>query len=160
MITLQDSIEINASPEKVFLQLVRFIQDKESYKAWHPEHADIKWIKGNPTEEGSIMWIAEYLQGYLDKLKFRITKVEQNRKIEYRSLFPLSIIALGNVFNIEPIDENRCAFTASGRIRFPLWLFNKIHKNHAGKLRASAQHMKEEGENLKKAVETAESEEG
>ncbi|MBA7691937.1 hypothetical protein ES703_100493 [subsurface metagenome] len=42
------------------------------------------------------MCIEEYLQGYLHKLKFRITKIVPNRMIEYGPLFPLSIIAMGN----------------------------------------------------------------
>jgi len=156
MITLRDSIEIKTTPERIFECLVQFIRDKESYKTWHPEHVDIHWIKGNPTKEGSIVCIEEYLQEYLHKLKFRITKIVPNRMIEYRPLFPLSIIAMGNRFLIEPKGENNCMFTASGRIRFPLWLFKKIHKKHEGKLEASEQHMKEEGESLKKAVETVE----
>jgi hypothetical protein len=156
MITMKDSIEINAAPEKIFNCLVRFITDKESYKAWHPEHVDIKWTKGDPVKEGSIMYIEEYLQDYLYKIKFRITKIVSNKLIEYRPLFPLSIIALGNRFLIEPKGENSSVFTASGRIMFPLWLFLKMHNKHEGKLDASEQHMKEEGENLKRAVETVE----
>ena len=153
MITLTDSIEIKAAPEKIFEQLVHFISDRETYRSWHPEHVEMNWIKGNPTTEGSVMHIEEYLQGYLHKLKFRIIRVVPDRLIEYRALFPLSIIALENRFQIDTLDESTCTFTASGRIRFPLWLFNKMHKNHAGKLEASRQHMKEEGEELKRAVE-------
>ena len=155
MISLVDSIDIKASPEKVFKWLIQRMRDKESYQAWHPEHVDIHWVKGEPCKEGSIMIAEEYLQGYLHKLKFRITRIEPNRLIQYRPLFPLSIIATGNTFLIEPKGEYGCTFTASGYIRFPLWLFKKMHKNHAGKLEASEQHMKEEGENIKKAVETA-----
>jgi hypothetical protein len=153
MIKLKDSIEIKAIPEKVFEWLIQHMRDKESYQSWHPEHVDIRWIKGEPLEEGSIMYIEEYLQGYLHKLKFRITKIESNRMIQYRPLFPLSIIATGNTFNIEKKGEDSSVFTAEGCIRFPLWLFKKIHKNHEGKLKASKQHMKEEGENIKKALE-------
>ena len=54
------------------------------------------------------------------------------------------------LFYLSSINGN--IFTASGRIRFPLWLFKKVHKKHEEKLKASEQHMKEEGENLKRAV--------
>jgi len=153
MITLNDSIEIRANAENVFTQLVEYISNRESYKSWHPEHVDLRWIKGEPVQEGSIMVIEEYLQGYLHKLKFRITKIVPGKMIVYRPLFPLSLIATGNTFLMEQKGDNVCNFTASGRIRFPLWLFKISHKAHEGKLNASAQHMKEEGENLKKALE-------
>ena len=55
MITLKDSIEIQATPDKVFEWLVRRFSSKEDYKAWHPEHVDIRWIKGESLQEGSIV---------------------------------------------------------------------------------------------------------
>ncbi len=153
MITLKDSIEINGSAEKVFMQLARYLTNGESYKSWHPEHVELQWVKGDPLQEGSILYAEEYLQGYLHKFKFRITRIVPDKLIAYRPLFPLSIIATGNTFTIKSIGENRCSFTAEGHIRFPLWLFKKVHKNHEGKLIASEKHMKEEGENIKKAIE-------
>jgi hypothetical protein len=153
MITLKDSIEIKATPDKVFEWLGQCFKDKESYQAWHPDHVDIRWIKGEPLQEGSIVYAEEYLHGYLHKLKFRITKVVPSRVIEYRSLFPLSILAPGNTFLIEPKGGNRCIFTAMGSLRIPRWLFEKLHKNHKGKIEATEQHMKEEGENIKRALE-------
>ncbi|MCD4819782.1 MAG: SRPBCC family protein [Candidatus Cloacimonetes bacterium] len=153
MITIKNSIEINASAEKVFNQLIENISNGESYRLWHPEHVDIRWIKGEPIREGSILHAEEYLDGNLHRLKFRITKIVANRLIAYRALFPLSIIATGNFFRIVSTGENQCIFFSEGHIRFPLWLFNKVHKSHAGKLIASEKHMKEEGENIKKAVE-------
>jgi uncharacterized protein YndB with AHSA1/START domain len=157
MITLQDSIEVKASPEKVFQWLTQRMKDKESYKAWHPDHVDIRWIKGEALQEGSILYAEEYLHGDLHKLKFRITKIVPNRLIEYRSLFPLSIIAPGNKFIIEPKGQNSCIFTATGSLRIPRWLFVRIHKKHQHKIEATQQHMKEEGQNLKKALETTNS---
>ena len=153
MITLKNSIEINASAEKVFDQLVKNLSDSESYRSWHPEHVDLRWIKGEPVREGSILYAEEYLDGNLHKLKFRITRVVPNNLIAYAPLFPLSIIATGNSFSAVSKGENRCVFSSEGHIRFPLWLFKKIHKCHEGKLVASEKHMKEEGENIKKAVE-------
>ena len=153
MITLKDSIEVKATPEKIFEWLVKRFEDKESYQAWHRDHVDIRWIKGRPLQKGSIVYAEEYLHGRLHKLKFRITKIVRNRLIEYRALFPLSIVAPGNAFLIEPKGENRCIFTAMGSLRLPRWLFEKLHKKHKSKIEATVQHMKEEGENLKKALE-------
>jgi uncharacterized protein YndB with AHSA1/START domain len=153
MIYMKDSIEVNAPAEKVFQWLTQRLTDKDSYKAWHPDHVDIRWIKGKPLEEGSIVYAEEYLHGDLHKLKFCIVKIVPNSLIEYRILFPLSIIAAANKFIIEPKTDNSCTFTASGSIRMPQWLFKRMHKKHEHKIEATKQHMKEEGENLKKAVE-------
>jgi len=153
MIELKDTIEINASAENVFDCLLQLMKDRESYQAWHPDHKEIKWIKGEPLEEGSVVTIEEFLQGVLTKLTFRFIKVIPNRLIIYRVLFPLSLIAPENRFEIEPTGDNSCIFTAYGRIRMPMWLFIKSHKSHRGKLEGSKKHMKEEGENLKKAAE-------
>jgi hypothetical protein len=153
MITLKHSIEINASADKVFNQLVENLSNRESYKLWHPEHVDLRWIKGEPVREGSILYAEEYLHGKLHKLKYRITKIVPNRLIAYAPLFPLSIIATGNSFRTVSKGENRCVFSSEGYIRFPLWLFKKVHKSHEGKLVASEKHMKEEGENIKNTVE-------
>ena len=153
MITLSDSIEVEATPEEVFEWLVQHMSDKGSYEAWHPDHVDIQWIKGEPVKEGSIVCADEYLHGVLHRLKFRIVKIVPNRRIEYRSLFPLSLLAPGNTFVIEPKGSDRCIFTATGSLRLPRWLFERVAKRHNGKIEATKQHMKEEGENLKRALE-------
>jgi len=153
LIILSDSIEVEATPEEVFEWLVQRMRDKESYQAWHPEHVDIRWIKGRPVEEGSIVCADEYLHGVLHKLKFRIVKIVPNRRIEYRSLFPLSLLSPGNTFDIEPKGNGGCIFTARGSLRLPRWLFERLHKRHKGKIEATKRHMKEEGENLKRALE-------
>jgi hypothetical protein len=153
MITLKDSIEVKATPEKVFEWLIARFKDKESYQAWHPDHVDIRWIKGEPFEVGSILYVEEYLHGVLHKLKFRITKIVPNRMIEYRSLFPFSIVAPENTFLIEPKGKNSCVFIAMSSLRLPRWLFERLTKKHNSKIKAGQQHIKEEGENLKRAVE-------
>ncbi len=153
MIKLEDSIEIQASAGDVYAKLMEYLSRRESYQEWHPEHVDLRWTHGEPLRVGSILYVEEYLQGHLHPLKYRITKVIPNELVSFRPLFPLSIIATGNTFRVDAIDEESCTFSADGYIRFPLWLFKRLNKNHEGKLLASKQHMKEEGENLKKAVE-------
>ena len=149
MTTLKDSIEIKAKPEEVFEWLLQRFKDKEAYQAWHPDHVDVRWIKGVPLQEGSIVYAEEYLHGELHKLKFIITKVVPNKEIEYKPLFPLSIFAPGNTFLIEPKGQDSCIFTAISRFRAGP-LFKKLAKN---KIKATEQHIKEEGENLKRALE-------
>ena len=72
-----------------------------------------------------------------------------NELIEYKALFPLSIFNPRNAFIFQPKEDNGCIFTATVSFRAGP-LFKKLAKS---RIKATAQHMKEEGENLKKALE-------
>jgi len=152
MITLRDSIEIEAAPEKVFGWLAQRFKDREGYQAWHPDHVDLRWIKGEPLQEGSILYAEEYLHDQLHKLKFLISKIVPNEVIEYRSLFPLSIFNPSNAFLFQPKGNNSCIFTATVSFRGGP-LFKKLAKTI---IEATKWHMKEEGENLKSMLERKE----
>lgn len=145
MIAIKDSIEIKTTPEKIFDW---FVHLEENFRAWHPDHVKCCWLKGKPFEEGSILHVEEYLHGKLHKIKFRGTKVKPNKKIEYKLLFPTSIVCPKGSFIIEPKGKN-CIFTATLSFRFG-WLFSKLAKN---RVEAVKKHMKEEGENLKRLLE-------
>ena len=62
MIVLKEVIEIKASPEEVFAWLIN-IKTGKDYQAWHPDHVDWQWIKGEPFEKGSVVYLKEYLHG-------------------------------------------------------------------------------------------------
>jgi len=151
MIRLEDSIKVDAPAESVFQWLAQRMRDRESYRAWHPDHVDLRWIKGEPLQEGAVVYAEERLHGRLHKLKFRITRVVPNRLIAYRSLFPLSLLAPENRVITEPNGEHRCTFAASASLRVPRWLFER---HHPGQIEGALQHMREEGQNLKRAVES------
>lgn len=144
MITLRDSIEIKTTPERI-KEWFRDI-DKH-YLDWHPDHVKCYWI-GKPAEEGSILYFEEYLHGGLHKIKSVITKIVPNRKIEYKLLFPMSVICPKGSFLIEQKGEN-CIFTATLSYRFE-WLFLRFAKD---RVEAIKKHMREEGENLKRLLE-------
>jgi len=150
MITLTDSIEVAAAPEKVFEWLAQRFKDKKGYRAWHPDHVDVRWIKGEPLREGSVIYAEEYLHGQLHKLKFIITEIVPNKEIKYKFLFPWSIVAPGDKFLIEPRGRRGCIFTATVSFRGGP-LLEKLLKDRTG---ATKRHMKEEGENLKNALES------
>ena len=152
-ITLTDSIEIKTTPERIF-EFLTNLSEGENYRSWHPQdHVSFRWIKGNPWQVGSVVYAEEYIHRKLHKLKFVVTKVIQNKLIEYaltnrilRFYFPK------NSFVIE-IKGDTCIFTASGTCRVG-WLA----KTFAGKkleygLSSTRKHMKEEGENLKRILE-------
>ena len=70
MITLTDSIEIKATPEKIFNGLIKVFSSEKYFKTWHQDHVKCYWIKGEPFEEGSILYVEEYLHGKIHKMKF------------------------------------------------------------------------------------------
>jgi len=145
MTTLIDSIKINRPPEIVFEWLAHF---EENYRAWHKDHVLARWVKGRNFEKGSVLYAEEYLGGKLEKLSFEITNYVPNELIEYKVLFPESIICSGGSFLIEP-SNGGSVFTATLSFRF-----GGVLSKFAGK-RAEAirLHMKEEGENLKALLE-------
>lgn len=152
-VVLTDSIEVNTTPEKVFDFLTGLVDD-ESYKAWHQEdHVTLRWLEGQPWAKGSVVYAEEYIHGKLHKLKFRVTDVVPNKRIEYsstsrflRRYFPK------NSFCIEQKGKS-CLFTASGTLRIG-WLAKTFFRRAVDKgLSGARKHMKEEGENLKKILE-------
>ena len=152
--TLTDSIEIRTTPDKVF-EFLACLVDDASYRAWHPtDHVALRWLKGQPWEEKSVAYAEEYIHGKLHKLEFIVTKVAPNRLIEYaptsrflRKYFPM------NTFMVEP-NEQGCVFTATGTFRVG-WLIKTFARNKLERNISSVKkHMKEEGENLKKILES------
>jgi len=148
MIVLTDSIEIRATPDKSF-QWFKNLKEKADYQSWHPDHVDARWTKGEPFEKGSIAWFKEYIHGQLYTFTFLCTRAVPDRMIEYRALFPWSIVISKGVFIFEPKGHDSCVFTATISLRLgPL-----SPQLFAGRLAAVKNHMKEEGESLKKILE-------
>lgn len=145
MTKLIDSIKINQPPEVVFEWFAHFA---ENYRDWHKDHVLAKWIKGKNFEKGSVLYAEEYLGGKLEKLSFEITNCVQNELIEYKVLFPESIICSGGSFSIKP-SNGGSVFTAALSFRFG-GLVSMVAKKRAEAIR---QHMEEEGENLKALLE-------
>ena len=144
MITLKDSIEITTTPDNIFKWLKNL--DKH-YKEWHPDH--VKWInETGGLDEGDIVYYEEYLHGELHKIRSKIMKVEKNKRIEFRNLFPISIICPKGSFIVDPGEET-CIFTATLSFRFGN-LFSKLAKS---RVEALKKHIREEGENLKRLLE-------
>ena len=151
MITLRDQIEINTTPKEVFKGLMKVFSSQEHFKRWHEDHVKCLWLKGEPFEIGSILYVEEYLHGKLHKMKFLGTQFDPPRKIEYSLLFPMSLICPKGSFIIEE-EEGKSIFTATLSFRFG-WLFSLFAE---GRIGAIKNHMREEGENLKKLLEKGE----
>ena len=155
-VVLTDTIEINTTPEKVFHYLTSIV-DSEGYQAWHKDdHVTFRFIKGKPWAVGSVMYAEEYIHGKLHKLKFIITKIVPNKKIEYvpiswllRKYFPK------NEFSFKGQGEV-CRFIASGTYRIG-WIGKTLFKKKLDQgLSSIRKHMQEEGKNLKRIMENSE----
>ena len=152
-VILTDSTKIKTTPEKLFDFLTSIIDD-DTYRAWHKQdHVRLRWIKGEPWAEGSVLYAEEYIHGKLHKLKFKITRIVPNKRIEYtplsrflRRFFPK------NEFIIEQKGEC-CLFIASGTYRLGWIARTFFRKTIENSLSGVKEHMKEEGENLKKILE-------
>ena len=152
-ITLTDTIEIRTTPERIF-SFITGLVDTESYVAWHPEdHVSMRWLQGEPWHEGSVAEAAEYMHGKIHRLKFVVTHVEPNRRIDYTT--PSRLLRRyvpGNTFEIEPKGDSTL-FIATGRLRVG-WILKKLLGKHLrNNLEGIKKHMKEEGENLKRILE-------
>ncbi|MDI6603456.1 MAG: SRPBCC family protein [Patescibacteria group bacterium] len=147
MITLKHSTEIKTTPENIYNW---FKNINKNYKKWHPDH--VKWInETGGLGEGDIVYYEEYVHGKLHSNRSKITKIEENKKVEFKNLFPVSIICPKGSFSIEQKGET-CIFTATFFIRFG-WFFSRFAKQ---RLDAGKEHLREEGENLKRLLEKGE----
>ncbi|NPD89631.1 MAG: SRPBCC family protein [Asgard group archaeon] len=143
---IEDSIEIKATPERIY----SFFENwTKNYKIWHPDHGEAKWIKGNLSEVDSILYIEEYLHGELHKMKFRLTYVDPPNKFDYKILFPMSLIIPKGSFIIDKKDDTKSTFRAIMYFRLGK-ILKKVTRKKYEELR---KHMKEEGVNLKKILE-------
>ncbi len=152
-IIIEDSIEVKAKPDVVF-KFITSLADDKSYCKWHPkDHISMKWIKGNPWEEDSVVVAKEYVHGVKHTFKFIVTKVIENKVIEYkpRNKF-LRIFIPVNSFVFYPTVDG-CIFSAKGIYRVgrigKLLAKKRIEKG----IESMKLHLKEEGQNLKKIIE-------
>ena len=153
MIVLKDEIEINAPPSKL---VEWFSHIDERYREWHPEHILARYIKGTPFEEGSILYFEEYLGKPKYKFRFFVTKAEPGTKMEYKILFPYTLLNSRGSFTLQKQGEGTRFIAivsvgwggAVGKLLDRIyWLFG------GGRLREIRRHMADEGVNIKKIIE-------
>jgi len=144
MVTLRDSIEIKASPECVYGWLTSL---DEHYGEWHPDHVKCVY-EGGEVAEGEVFRFEEYIHGDLHKIRGRITRLDENATIDYRCIFPTSIICPKGSFRIEKRGDSSI-FTATLCFRFAR-LFTILARDRVEAIR---RHMREESENLKRLLE-------
>ncbi|MEW6685920.1 MAG: SRPBCC family protein, partial [Candidatus Edwardsbacteria bacterium] len=83
--TLKDSIEIRATPEKIFDW---FRNLDKHFTEWHPNHTKFDKVTGG-MDEGDVVYFEECVSGVWYKVKCKITKIEKSKstwEIEVKSL--------------------------------------------------------------------------
>ncbi len=144
---LHESIVIHTTPDRIF----RFFEEMEdNYTRWHPDHLRFQWVAGRGVREGTIFSFEERIAGEHQKKRVVFTRVEPNRHLEFAPTSRLVRLFLPRLlFHVES-EGDACRFTAEIQIRLGP-LAKKLHERQLALVR---QHMREEGENLKRLLET------
>lgn len=141
------SVEINTTLGKVW---DFFANMEANYKLWHPEdHIRCRWIKGRPHEVGSIVYAEEMLGKRLCKIKMRCVNVDIYNRIDYKSLFPLSIFHPKSIYLFDN-KNGKTVFTAINYFRVPFLFGGFINSL----VNITEKHIIEEGNNLKELLES------
>ncbi|MFC2138307.1 hypothetical protein ACFLTE_09040 [Bacteroidota bacterium] len=151
MIELIDKIKINSTPDKIWDTLIFYFKSTDNYKLWHKDHISCYWKKGKDFSHGSILIAEELIHGKNHKLEFKIQSInKENLLIEYKMLFPFSIICSGGYFKLISYDKETEFIAQLGfRLGF---LLKILFKRQVEGLK---EHMKEEGQNIKEFIEKA-----
>ena len=122
----------------------------EHYTDWHPDHVSAEWVHGEPNQVGSILEAVEDLGGTREVLQLEMTSIDPPHGFEYRIRGPISLLLPGGAFAVVSAGGG-ARFTATISYRFGR-LTECLFNRRTAALRS---HMKEEGENLKRIVESA-----
>jgi hypothetical protein len=148
---LEDRTLIEAPPEAIFQF---FEKMDENYLAWHPDHVAFRWTKGRGLEPGVEFSFEEHIGGKLLRKTVRFTRIVPGRLIEFVPTWWLMRLLMPRLsFEVrpegQPEGEGASLFIARIRIRTgPIGA--RLNRREFNAVR---QHMKEEGENLKRILE-------
>jgi len=151
MITIKEETIIETSPEAIFNFLSRI---DSFYKTWHPkDHIFCKSIYRDLNERGCLFHFLETIGGFPLYLILTVSKIKKNEYIEYRPVFPISILNIGmGSFTIQNISEHSSKLIAYVEYGNKLGLLDKILKLFI-RPQTIKNHIQEEGENMKKYLE-------
>ena len=148
---LSHSIEIKTTHEKIW----NFLRNPDNYTIWHPQdHIRMMWTEGKPFEERSKFYSEQLIFGKVQKYNGQIKEIIPNRKVVFTFKFPMSLISPKIVWYTETKGENT-VFTAISYFRAG-HLYKKLFKKGMTNLITEHnRHVGEEGENLKKILESS-----
>ena len=150
MLELSHSVEIKTTHEKIW----NFLRNPDNYTIWHPQdHIRMMWTDGKPFEVESKFYSEQLIFGKVQKYNGQIKEIIPNRKVIFTFKFPMSLISPKIVWYTETKGENT-VFTAISYFRAGN-LYKKIFKKGMKNLITEHnRHVGEEGENLKKILES------
>lgn len=148
-ITQETVVDVDADAVFGFLSHIDAL-----YKIWHPrDHKFCKVISGHLGTKGCVFQFLEVLGGFPLYSVVRVTAAEKDRYIEYRPVFPFSLLRTGwGYFKIEPIAPHRSKFISFVEYGYkPAWtdkVLDKIVNTDAVRT-----HIREEGGYMKEYLE-------
>jgi len=144
--TISDRIAVKCTAANAFGW---FLNLDKNYCDWHKDHISCSISPKGKIAAGTTITSKEYLHGKPHSLKMIITSVKPDDSIEYRTSFPLSMICPGGSFHFQPYDDG-ILFTATLDFRLGAGLSRLFKRQYT----ALVDHMREEGMNLKRILET------
>jgi hypothetical protein len=146
-VLFREVTSVDAPPERIF---AFFEGMAENYRRWHPDHVVFRWLAGGGLRAGAGAHFEERIGGKLLEKTVVFTCVEPGRYLAIaptNRLFRLVLPRLS--FRMEPAGGG-CRLTAEIVVRtgpVGAWLNRK-------EFEAVRRHMREEGENLKRLLES------
>jgi hypothetical protein len=147
---LRHEITIGTTPG----QISSFFEAMDvNYRRWHPDHLLYRWEEGRGLREGVVVYFEEVIGGKMMRKRVVFTRIVPDRHVEFaftNRFFRLIMPRM--VFRYEPTDGG-VVFTTENHIRtgpIGAWLNRR-------EFDAVREHMREEGENLKRILEGEES---
>lgn len=145
---LKHAISICTTPKAV----TDFFEGMESnYSRWHPDHRLFRWERGHGLKRGTVFYFEEVIGGKLLKKRMAFTHVNPEQRIEFAfTNWALRLILPYIRFEFRH-ENDHVNFVQEISIRtgpIGAWMNRR-------EFDAVRQHMREEGENLKRILEDA-----
>ncbi|UVE52349.1 SRPBCC family protein (plasmid) [Haloferax larsenii] len=144
---LEETTSVNASAESIY----HFFETMdENYERWHPDHIEFRWVSGDGLETGAEAYFEERIAGKLQQKTVRFTEVVPDRYIEFKPTSWLVGLLMPSLsFTIDPTTDG-CDFTQRIKVRTgPIGA--RLNRREFDAVR---EHMREEGENLNRILES------
>ncbi|WP_136591345.1 SRPBCC family protein [Salinigranum halophilum] len=144
---LEETTKVHAPPEDIY----RFFETMdENYERWHPDHIEFRWVEGDGLAEGAKAYFEEHIAGKTKQATVRFTAIVPDRYVEFKPTSLLVGLLMPSIsFTIDPHGDG-CDFTQRIKIRTgPIGA--RLNRSEFDAVRT---HMREEGENLKKILES------
>jgi Polyketide cyclase / dehydrase and lipid transport len=144
---LEEITDIEAPSEEVY----RFFEEMEdNYERWHPDHITFRWTEGEGLQQGAEAYFEERIAGKVQKKTVSFVEVTPDRYMEFKPTSLLVGLLMPQIsFTIDPRSDG-CEFTQRIKVRTgPIGA--RLNKREFDAVRT---HMHEEGENLKRILES------